>query len=161
CSPSLNNWTFSTPRNTSGGPIRGFEVSYQQAFTFLPSFLSHTGVQANFTYVSSEIDYVNSAGAVVATNDLTGLSRRSWNATVYYEDAHIPTRVSVAYRSDYLTRIPGQEAGTDVDGTNSTLNVDANFTYTINDNFQVSLEGINLTDEFQDQFNDSSDRVSF
>jgi iron complex outermembrane receptor protein len=161
CSPSLNNWTFSTPRNTSGGVIQGFEVNYQQPFTFLPGLLSHTGAQLNFTYVSSSIDYVNSAGAVVATNDLTGLSRRSWNATLYYEDDHISTRVSAAYRSNYLTRIPGQEAGTDADGTNSTLNIDASFAYSFNRHFRLTLEGINLTDEFQDQFNDSSNRVSF
>ena len=161
CSPSLNNWTFSTPQNTRGGVIEGVELSWQQPFSFLPGFLTHTGIQTNFTYVTSSIDYVNSAGAVVATNDITGLSRRSYNATLYYEDDHISTRVSVAYRSRYLTRVPGQEAGTNYDGTNATLNVDANFTYTINDHFQLSVEGINLTDEFQDQFNDSSNRVSF
>ena len=70
---------------------------------------------------------------------------------------HRPDRV------DQLGRfgVPGQEAGTDVDGTNSTLNVDASLQYTLTRHFKLTVEGINLTDEFQDQFNDSSDRVSF
>ncbi len=160
CSPSAN-WNFSTPVNTPGGDLEGFEISYQQAFTFLPGFLSHTGALLNYTHVKSSIKYLNAAGAVVATNDLTGLSRESYNATLYYEDDRISTRVSAAYRSKYLTRVPGQEAGTDVDGTNETFNLDASFQYTWNEHLKFTVEGINLTDEFQDQYNDSTNRVSF
>jgi iron complex outermembrane receptor protein len=160
CSPSAS-WNFSTPINTPGGDLDGYEISYQQAFTFLPGLLSHTGALLNYTHVKSSINYLNAAGAVVATNDLTGLSRESYNATLYYEDDRFSARVSAAYRSKYLGRVPGQEVGTDVDGTNETFNVDASFQYTFNDHFKFTLEGINLTDEFQDQYNDSSDRVSF
>jgi iron complex outermembrane receptor protein len=160
CSPSAS-WNFSTPINTPGGDLDGYELSYQQALTFLPGPLSHTGLLLNYTSVKSSINYLNAAGAVVATNDLTGLSRESYNATIYYEDDKLSARVSAAYRSKYLTRVPGQEAGTNVDGTNETLNVDASLQYTFNDHFKFTLEGINLTDEFQDQYNDSSNRVSF
>jgi iron complex outermembrane recepter protein len=161
CDTTSTNWTFTVPVNTPGGPVEGVEINYQQAFTFLPGFLSHTGTLLNFTSVKSEIDYINGAGVVVATDDLTGLSRNSYNATLYYEDDHISTRVSVAHRSKYLTRVPGQEAGTNVDGTNGTLNVDASLQYTWNDHLKFTVEGINLTDEFQDQYNDSANRVSF
>jgi TonB-dependent receptor len=161
CDTTTTNWTFTVPVNTPGGPLNGLEVNYQQAFTFLPGLLTHTGALVNFTIVSSSIQYVNGAGAVVATNDLTGLSRRSYNATLYYEDEKLSARVSAAYRSKYLTRIPGQEAGTDVDGTNSTFNLDASVQYSWNKHLKLTFEGINLTDEYQDQFNDSSNRVSF
>jgi iron complex outermembrane receptor protein len=149
------------PVNTKGGPVKGFEVNYQQSFDFLPGPLKHTGALLNFTRVTSSIDYINGAGAVVATDDLTGLSRRSYNATIYYEDSKFSARVSAAYRSKYLTRVPGAEAGTDVDGTNKTFNLDASAQYTWNEHLKFTLEGINLTDEFQDQFNDSSNRLSF
>jgi len=161
CDTTTTNWTFSVPVNTPGGPVDGYEINYQQAFTFLPSFLSHTGVLLNYTWVRSSIDYVDGTGKVVTTNNLTGLSPNSYNATLYYEDERISTRISAAHRSKYLTRIPGQEAGTDVDGTNATFNLDASFQYTWNKHLKFTVEGINLTDEFQDQFNDSSNRVSF
>jgi TonB-dependent receptor len=160
CSPSAN-WNFSTPINTPGGDLEGYEISFQQPLDFLPGFLSHTGVLANYTHVTSSINYLNSAGAVVATNDITGLSRESYNATLYYEDDRFSARVSAAYRAKYLTRVPGQETGTAYDGTNSTLNVDASFTYTLNDHLKFTLEGVNLTDEFQDQFNGAQNLVSF
>ena len=123
--------------------------------------LSNTGVLLNYTGVKSNIQYLNSAGAVVATASLINLSRNSWNATAYYDDGRLSARVSAAYRSKYFTRIPGQEAGTDADGTNSTLNVDASAQFPISDRLKVSLEGINLTDEFQDLFNDTSNRLSY
>ncbi|MEO8114217.1 MAG: TonB-dependent receptor, partial [Phenylobacterium sp.] len=144
-----------------GGPVDGFEINYQQAFTFLPGLLSHTGLLLNYTGVKSSIEYVNGAGAVVATNDLTQLSRKAYNATLYYEDDKLSARVSVSHRSKYLTRVPGAEAGTNVDGTNGTTNVDASVQYTWNDHLKFTLEGVNLTDEWQDQYNDSSNRVSF
>ncbi len=161
CDTTTTNWTFTVPVNTPGGPIEGYELNYQQPLTFLPSFLSHTGLLVNYTSVKSSIQYLSSTGAAVASNDLTGLSRKSYNATVYYEDSRFSARVSAAYRSKYLTRVPGQEAGTDVDGTNATFNVDASAQYTFNDHLKFTFEGINLTDEFQDQYNDSSNRVSF
>ncbi len=161
CDATNTLWTFTVPVNTPGGQLNGYEINYQQAFTFLPGPLRHTGALFNYTSVKSAIAYVNGAGVVVAVNDLTGLSRHSYNATLYYEDSKISARVSVAYRSKYLTRVPGQESGTDVDGTNATTNVDASLQYTWNEHLKFTFEGINLTDEFQDQYNDSADRVSF
>ena len=161
CDATATIWTFTVPVNSPGGPLNGFEISYQQAFTALPWLFKHTGVLLNYTSVDSQIDYRGPTGAVVATNQLTNLSRQSYNATLYYEDDRISTRVSASKRSKYFTRIPGQEAGTDVDGTNGTFNVDASFQYTWNGHLKFTVEGVNLTDEFQDQFNDSSNRVSF
>jgi TonB-dependent receptor len=160
CGPSLNNWTFSAPRNSPGGRLRGFEVNYQQPLRFLPGFLSNTGLLLNYTQVSSRIKYLAADGTVTTINQLTGLSRRSANATIYYEDKVFSARVSGSYRSKYLTRVPGTERGTDVDGTNSTFNLDASIQFTLTDNFKLSLEAVNLTDQYQDQFNDSRDLLS-
>lgn len=160
CSPS-SSWNFSAPRNTPGGTVEGFELSFQQPFTFLPGLLANFGVLANYTYVKSEIDYLNAAGAVIATNDIVGLSRKAYNATLYYEDDKWSGRVSASYRDRYLTRVPGQEAGTSYDGTNETFNVDASLTYSWNDNLKFTVEGVNLTDEFADQFVDASNRLQF
>jgi TonB-dependent receptor len=154
CGPSAL-WNFSRPINTKGGSLTGVEVNYQQAFKFLPGLLANTGVLLNYTYVKSSMDYLNAAGAVVTTADLVGLSRNAYNATLYYEDAKWSARASVAYRDRYLTKVPGAEtaSGTAYDGTNSTLNVDASLQYTINRNFKLTLEGVNLTDEYSSQFN--------
>ncbi|MDB5422548.1 MAG: hypothetical protein JWR59_2495, partial [Brevundimonas sp.] len=62
---------FTTQANTEGGPLKGFEITYQQPFRFLPGFLSNLGTQLNYTHVESQIDYcVTSTCAAFVTADL-------------------------------------------------------------------------------------------
>jgi TonB-dependent receptor len=160
CSPGLPVWQFSTSVNTPGGPLKGFEVNYQQPFTFLPAPFDKFGFLGNYTHVTSNVTYLSSTGAVAAIGPLTNLSKDSYNATLYFENKKISSRVSAAYRSKYLTQIPGRN-GSDVEGTKATLNFDASLTYTLNKNFAFTLEGVNLSNEKQDQYYDSTQLVSF
>ncbi|HYD12933.1 MAG TPA: TonB-dependent receptor [Allosphingosinicella sp.] len=143
------------PINTEGGPLKGFEINYQQPFRFLPGPLSNLGAILNFTYVESKIAYVTSAtNPAPIRDDLINLSPRSWNATLYYDDGRFSIRGSVSYRSDYLQRVPAQNVANDVEGKNSTLNVDASASFQLNDHITLTAEAINLTDEYNDQFVD-------
>jgi len=141
-----------TPVNTSGGPLKGYEINYQQALTMLPSYAKNLGVILNYTYVNSKINYLVSPTATTTiTDDLLNLSPKSWNATIYYDDGRLNARVAWAYREAFLTRVPGQN-NNDVEGKNSTLNVDASLSYKITNNVQLIFEGVNLTNEKNDQF---------
>jgi iron complex outermembrane receptor protein len=150
----LAGWGFNLPTNTPGGDLQGVEISYQQPFSFLPGAFSDFGLLLNFTYVDSEVKYLNAAGVVVAEETLQGLSKRSANATVYYDNGTFSARISTAYRDEYLTTVPGRNSN-DVEGTAETLNVDFSSTWSITDNLDLSLEALNLTDEFEDQWVDS------
>jgi TonB-dependent receptor len=161
CTAADDDWQFNLPANTPGGALKGFEVSYQQPFSFLPGAWSNFGTILNYTGVESEVNYLNSSGAVVDTADLTGLSKRAYNATLYFDTKVFSARISGAFRSDYLTTVPGRN-GNDVEGTAETFNLDFSSSYKINDNFTVSLEALNLTDEVDDQWVDSAgDRLSY
>jgi iron complex outermembrane receptor protein len=141
-----------TPVNTKGGSLKGFELNYQQAFTFLPGHLRHLGTLLNYTYVKSRIDYLVSPNAsTTITDDLLNLSPKSWNATLYYDDSRFSARVSASHRQTFLTRVPGQN-NNDVEGKNSSTNVDASISYRVTKDIQVTLEGVNLTNEPNDQF---------
>jgi TonB-dependent receptor len=167
CSPSAT-WDFTIPATTKGGPVKGYEISYQQPFSFLPGAWSNFGAILNYTGVESEITYLTVSGPAGAapvitevTNDLTGLSKSAYNATLYFDNKVFSARVAAAYRSDYLTTVPGRN-GNDVEGTASTLNIDFSSSYNINDHFTVSLEALNLTDEVQDQWvGEAADRLSY
>ncbi len=55
----------------------------------------------------------------------------------------------------------GQPTFNDVEGTKSTINVDMSSSLKITENVSLTLEAINLTDEYVDQYIDSSaDRLS-
>ena len=141
-----------TPVNTQGGPLKGYEINYQQAFTFLPGLARNFGTLLNYTYVKSRIDYLISPNAsTTITDDLLNLSPKSWNATLYYDDGRFSARVSAAHRQTFLTRVPGQN-NNDVEGKNSSTNVDASLSYKVTKDVQLTLEGVNLTNEVNDQF---------
>jgi TonB-dependent receptor len=151
-----DTFLFSQPVNTEGGPLKGIEVSYQQPFSFLPGFLKHTGAIFNVTVVDSKIDYISARSPTgFVQNDLVGLSKNAFNATLYYEDERFSARVSGAYRDKYLTAVPSGTSTNDVDGVRETFTVDASASFAINKRLKVTFEGLNLTDAFNDQYTDS------
>ena len=141
-----------TPINTNGGKLKGVEINFQQPFTFLPGIGKNFGALLNYTIVESKIDYaVSPTSTTVITDDLLNLSPRSWNATLYYDDGTWSGRVSATSRSDFLTRVPGQN-NNDVEGKNGSLNVDMSVSYKVNKNLELTLEGSNLLNTPNDQF---------
>jgi len=153
--PNLS-YVFSTPTNSQGGPLKGYEISYQQPFRFLPGMWSNLGTQINFTHVESEIEYcTTSSCAVIVSADLVNLSPNAWNATLYYDDGRFNARVSAAYRDSYFQQVPAANAGTRgiaLTGKTETTSIDASASYNLTDNLSVSIEGINLTDEANRQY---------
>ena len=155
-----DDFQFNIPVNSPGGKLKGIEIAYQQPFTFLPGFWSHFGTLLNYTYVDSKIQYVTSTGASSLKTDLTGLSKNAYNATLYFDDGRFSARLSGAYRDSYLTTVPGRN-NNDVEGTKSTLNVDFIATWKYSDHVEFTFEGVNLTDEYNDQWLSSlADRSS-
>lgn len=140
--------------NGEGGALKGIEIQYQQPFTFLPGLWSNFGFTGNVTWVDSEVSY-----GTAGKNRLTGQSKNTANATLYYEDGPFQARVSVAHRSQYLLSFPGAN-GNSEEGVNDTTNVDASMSYEFTPNLTFSLEGINLTDAYTDRYVDVTNRVS-
>jgi TonB-dependent receptor len=153
-SPSGPDDIFNVQRNINGegGDLKGIEIQYQQPFTFLPGVLKNFGFLGNLTLLDSEVNYGTAAAPL--RDQLTGLSKTGFNTTLYYEDKKFSARVSGAYRSSFLTRVPGQN-GNDIEGTRSTFNLDAAMSYAVTDKIRVTVEGINLLDTVRPQFVDS------
>lgn len=140
------------PVNTPGGKLDGFEINVQQPLSFLPGIGRHLGVLLNYTQVKSKITYlVSPTSTSVVVDDLINMSPKSANATLYYDDGTFSARVSASKRSSFLTRVPGQN-NNDVEGKNSSTNVDLSLSYKWDKNLDFTLEGVNLTNEANDQF---------
>ncbi len=155
-----DDFQFNVPVNTPGGKLEGLELSWQQPFTFLPQPFDGFGAIFNYTYVDSKIQYVTSAGVASLRTDLVGLSNNAYSVTLYYERERFSIRASSTYRDDYLTNVPGRN-NNDMEGTIGTRNFDVSATWRLTDNMDLTFEGINLTDEANDQYVDSvGDRAS-
>ncbi|MBD9370870.1 TonB-dependent receptor [Xanthomonas sp. XNM01] len=156
-----DDFVFSVPVNTPGGDLKGLEANYTQPFTFLPGKWSNLGVQLNYTYVDSQIQYLTAAGGNSLNTDLTGLSKHSWNATLFYEGQAFSGRISATNRDDYLIQVPGTEQGftNDVHGQNGNTFIDASIRYKISEQLELSLEGINLTNEASETWVGANSRL--
>ncbi|ALL13251.1 TonB-dependent receptor [Caulobacter henricii] len=149
---------FTSSQNTPGGNLDGYEITLQTPFTFLPGPFDKFGGLFNYTKVDSAIDYiVNTTTGALSRQPIVGQSPKSWSATLYYENGPFEARVSGTYRDEYLTRVPTLY-GNDVDGKAEALNVDMSMSYDLNKNFTISFEGINLTDQFDERWTNSTDQ---
>ncbi len=153
-------WSYNVPQNTPGGPVSGYEISLQMPLTFLPGILSNTGVIGNYTRVYSDIDYLNSAGAVTYSGQLTNQSDESYNLTLYYEDDRFSARVAGAYRSSFPTNLPGRD-GNATEETSDSFNVDASARLNLTDHLALTFEAINLTNEARHDYLTPDNRLSF
>ncbi|HVF18066.1 MAG TPA: TonB-dependent receptor [Steroidobacteraceae bacterium] len=152
--PALPTMDFDvrTTVNGTGGRLTGFEIQYQQPFTFLPGpdWVRNFGTILNYTNVESDVNF----GPGVGQRNLTGLSENSANATLYYDNDTFSARVSVAYRDSFQRNATGR-VGNDIDFTDESTAVDFSTSYKINDNFKLSLEALNITDEYRIDYTDT------
>ena len=133
--PRTVPYTHYIPVNTDDGfVIKGYELVYQQPFSFLPGWLSNMGVVTNYTRVTAE--------------DMTGLSENSYNFTVYYEQDAFGLRLSANMRDDYILSVPGGN-GHLAEMKYGPTHIDFSSFYNVTDNLTVTFEVINLTDEHE------------
>ncbi|CAD5254626.1 Ligand-gated channel [Alteromonas sp. 38] len=148
------------PENMDASKIKGVELTFSRDLDFLPAPFNHLGVIANYTYADGDALYRNIYGEEGNDQEkaFTGLSKNSYNFTLYYEQEGWGARVSAAYRSAYLT---GASSSGDQDesGYHGTTFIDFSSFYQLTDTIKLSFEGINLTDERQELYSDSHDRA--
>lgn len=152
-----NIWTTT---NVPASDLRGFELGYKQAMTFLPGFMSNTGVEANYTYSD------NDSGAKDLNGEsfpLTSNSEHQANFVFWYQGDKLSTRLAYNWRSDVFQGQVGlnsNEAVVDLGNwTEAAGYLDASINYDITDNVTVYLQGTNLTEtnnrnfaQFESQF---------
>ena len=131
----------SRPQNANTADIKGLEIGYQQFYDFLPDWLRGLGLQANYTYVSSEtLD--NALGQKMP---LQNLSKHSINLIGMLEKGPISARIAYNWRDKFLSGV------TTVAGlgalpvyTKAYGWLDASLSYRVSDKISLTLEGLNL-----------------
>src|SRR4051812_21379354 len=82
--------SYSYPINVDKVKLTGVESAVQVPFFFLPAPFNNMGVLGNVSYVHG-------------SKEITGLSKLTANATVYYESTLWGVRGSLSHRSSYQT----------------------------------------------------------
>jgi TonB-dependent receptor len=132
------------PRNGNSGSVTGFEVAAQHAFSG-EGFLSGFGVGANYTHVTSNQKVISPGDC----SQIEGLSD-SYNVNAFYEKHGIQARVAYNHRASFLSLCQGQQG--QPENTAPYGQLDFNTAYDITPNFQVYLEGVNMTNSYIHQY---------
>ena len=97
----------------------------------------HFGFNVNYTYADGR---KTSAVQPNTTDQLVGTSKNTGNVIGYFETPRFYARVAYTYRSAFYSGLDRSTAfSQDAVGT-----LDASIGFTVNDNFQITVEGLNL-----------------
>ena len=127
-----------TPVNASDAELTGWELAIQHFFGE-----SGFGFQANYTEVDGSLEYDVAATGNAVQFALTGLSD-SANVVLIFEKYGWQARLAWNWRDDFLNS--ANVGGNEPEYTEAYDQWDFSVGYDIRDNWSVTLEGINITD---------------
>ena len=125
------DYSISRPRNAGGGKVKGFNLSYQQAFGD-----SGFGLTSNYTYADGE----NNTG-----NPLPYQSEHSVALSPYYEQGPLSVRLTYNWRDHYLAG--GYVAGAAPASVDDYAELGASVGWRFDDHWSISFDAQNLLDE--------------
>lgn len=153
-------YAFARPVNGDSTHFEGMELSLSRDLDFLPAPFNHLGIITNYTLARGTATYRNvQASHENQTKDFIGLSRNAANATLYYEHNNWGARLSANYRDRYILNVEGGLADEDERGYRASTRWDISAFYKWNKQLKFTLEGVNLTNQREEQYTDSSDRL--
>jgi TonB-dependent receptor len=142
----VNFRSLSQPVNQGDADITGEEIGIQQTFDIGFGYL------LNATFIDSKANFTSGSNAGKAI-PFEGVSRRSYNATAFYEKRGFSTRLSFSDRSSYVL------LSSDVFGNKLVASpygqLDGSVSYTYEDRWTIFANAINLTGEVAKIYSDT------
>ena len=139
------------PVNQQDGTLKGVEVAYQQTYDFLPGPLSGLGTQITYTYVDgsdfTNTDRAGTLGPFADAQPLAGISKSTFNGTVFWENNWLSARLAYNWRSAFLITPRDDIFPFSPIWGESTGQLDGSLFVTVRDGLKLGVQGVNLLDE--------------
>jgi iron complex outermembrane receptor protein len=149
------NFLVARPRNTGKGSLKGIEAAYQQFFDFLPGPLSGFGVQANFTLSDGHVPSPPNAAGISTSQQITPVSKYSYNVVAMYEKYGISARLAYNWRSKYIDSFSSVVPGGRIVVSPVSF-LDFSVSYDLTKQITLTADATNLLDErYHDSFGTS------
>ena len=103
------NFTTLTTLNAGTAYVQGWELSYQQQFTFLPGLLKGLSFGANYTHLDTHGRFTGTASLV--TGQVPGFIPKTGNVNLSWRYRAFNARVLVNYTGDYNTAFTAATLG--------------------------------------------------
>jgi len=128
------------PINNKEAKLHGFELAGQHFFGD-----TGFGLQANYTVVRGDVQYINDADPNINQFALPGLSD-SANLVAMYEKFGLSVRLAWNWRDEYLLS-SNRGSGRSPEYVEAYQQFDLSVGYDITDHLSLTFEGLNLTGE--------------
>ena len=149
--------TLRTYSNAGRQTLRGFELAYQQAFTFLPDPFKGLGALASYTHINpfNSAQWVTTAGSAIEVNSVP---KYAYSTTLYYENGPLAMRASYNYKGRSLHPDNPRNLGDDLIRWRAGRGyLDANISYRLSDSLEIRLDALNLSNTLAyDYFEDAT-----
>ena len=138
------NYRITTTANGGHARYRGFELNYQQQFTFLPGFWSGFGVNMNYTQLQTKGDY----GGLVATTQVAEFKPRTANFVLSYQKNRYKFSALANWVDDYLLTVSTNPASFVYETQRLLVGARFNYTLTHRTNLYLNLDNITKSPVF-------------
>ncbi|ESQ84890.1 hypothetical protein AEAC466_07480 [Asticcacaulis sp. AC466] len=148
--------TLATYYNAGKIELDGYELAYQQQFSFLPAPWDGLGALASYTHVnSSGYDFKTTDGRTLNVNTIP---KYSYSLTGYYEKGPLGIRLTYNYKDKNI--IETSANGSDLQRWHAGAGyLDGNVSYKLNSYVELRIDALNLANTLgYDYFDDVSGR---
>jgi TonB-dependent receptor len=142
------DYRLTRPVNSNEATIEGFEVNYQQAFTFLPAPFNGFGFAANYTYTDSS--FTDTISGTNISYGLPNSSQDTYNLVGYYENERFSARLAYNFRGAFLREIPNEQDGLKYRDDFGQL--DFSLRWNVVPDLRATFDVLNLMDDVQEEY---------
>jgi iron complex outermembrane recepter protein len=137
--------TLRTYVNGDSIDLDGYELAYQQTFSFLPAPWDGFGALASYTRIDSTgLDWVTTSGEVLNVNEVP---EYSYSLTGYYEKGPFGIRLSYNYKDRFIHADGLRNTGDDLRRWRAGRGyLDGNISFQVSDYLELRLDALNITD---------------
>ncbi len=141
-----SGYTVLTTANGGTAIAQGWELSYQQQFTFLPGLLKGLGLNANYTLIDARGNFGGTTK--VSGNEVPDFVPRTGNVSVSWRYGRFTTLVLYNYTGYYITNYSAASIGRNLYRAKRSI-VNLGVTYRVRPSLNLSCDISNLFNEPQ------------
>lgn len=118
-----DGWTINQTRNGADADVYGFEIAWQQQFTFLPGFLQGLGIYVNYSQIESRF----TVPGVESTRSirLPDMRPKVGNIALSYERFGFSGRISLNYYATFLKELSDVAANDELEQSRKQIDISA------------------------------------
>jgi TonB-dependent receptor len=143
--------------NAGKQKLKGYELAYQQAFSFLPKPFDGMGALASYTHIDpfNSAKWITNAGREIEVNSVP---KYAYSTTLYFENGPLAMRMSYNYKGKALNGDNPRNLGDDLIRWRAGRGyLDANISYKLSESLEFRIDALNLSNTLAyDYFEDAS-----